>query len=667
MFVLLSISCTAIAQTAPPVSMAGNLSVSNTIVDNDLKYGQLGPSVVVTYSAVRGNVIPSGTGNKAILGTTEYKDPVAYTKDEFSYYVSPVSDFMNTGNQNVPVYVPDKDINGNPRVYNGRIDIGAVEYSMIFNRGNGNWQSISKWNIERIPTVHDIVTVLNEVTVINTDAVCKSIILIGNNGKIIIDTLSQLDVNTTINNTNKDKIHIKASSSSPNGTLIFHNSYAAPVSATVEMYSMAYINENLPDDDLDKFNWQFFGIPMRTLSPLPPDPYSSWYVRWFREDSIGYDKWQSITANDMLTSFKGYEVVQPEEKIYTFKGILENKDTTIILNKSDVPYYAGQHLLANPYTASIRINDMVFGSNTEATVYLYHSGSYADWDVDPENGRLGTGRGQYLAVPQNVSEMILPSIPSMQGFIVRATANNGSVSIPYASATKNVSRQRIKKTAQINPHLTVELFNQHVLDRVWLIYEPTASKQFDNGWDGYKLINEGNAALIYANGPAGNLQVNTVDDFKEIYLHFVPGKKEFYKLKLINNNIEDVFSDLYLIDLQENRIVKIGSDTTIYTFSSASKDKNQNRFKITTQYDSKYKAEDQIKIFCVNDYRFIIQNLTDQDGYYALYDVSGRLFKQKELKAGSDTSFIIDHSSGVMILKAVAGSAQKTEKILIRK
>lgn len=666
MFVLLSLSCSALAQTVP-VSIAGNLSVSNSIIDNDQKYDQLGASVVLTYSAVRGDMVPDGTGNKAILGTTEYKDHVAWPKDEFSYYVSPVSDFVNAGNQIVPAYVPNKDLNGNPRVYNGRVDIGAVEYSMIFDRGDGNWNSIAKWNVGRLPTEHDVVTIVNIATVTNVDAVSKSIISIGEAGKIYVDTLAQLDVKTTINNTNPDKIHIKASATSPNGTLIFRNPYSAPVSATVQMYSMAYINDNLPDDDLDKFNWQFFGIPMRSLSPLPPDPDTGWYVRWLREDSTGYNKWQNLTVNDVLTSFRGYEVAQQAEKIYTFKGILENRDTTIVLTKSAVPYYAGQHLLANPYTASINISDMVFGSNTEATVYIYHSGSYADWNEDQENGRLGMGRGQYLAVPQNAAAMILPAIPSMQGFIVRATANNGSVSIPYASVTKNTTRQRAKKIGQVNPHLTVELTSQRVLDRVWLLYEPTASKQFDNGWDGFKMFSKEGTAMIYANEPAGNLQVNAVSDFNDIYLHFLPGKNDNYTLKIANSNMNEVYSDLYLIDMQEGNVVSIQSDTTIYNFSVTELGSSPNRFKISTGAETNLPADDLIRIYSVDENKVVIHNLTNQKGTYALYDLAGRMLKTGSLNAGTYSSFRIENNGGVMILKASAGLARKTEKILIRK
>jgi hypothetical protein len=62
----------------------------------------------------------------------------------------------------------------------------------------------------------------------------------------------------------------------------------------------------------------------------------------------------------------------------------------------------------------------------------------------------------------------------------------------------------------------------------------------------------------------------------------------------------------------------------------------------------------------------VIHNLTDEKGVCAIYDVSGRLLKQHDLQAGSYTTFTVENITGVLILHALAGTTQKTEKILIR-
>lgn len=662
----LSVTGMSMAQSAPPTGISGSLQVINSIVDNDHDFDQLGSSVTATYSAIYGETLVPGTGNQIIPEDTVFQDQLAAPEEVYSYYLSPTTDLVNAGNQ--VMGIPTRDINGNPRPYNDTIDIGPVEYSIIFNRGDGNWNTAGKWNIDRIPHQYDVVTVIDESTVNDANAICKSIIEIGEQGKVIITPNNQLEVKTIINNTHVDRLHIKASLGNPNGTLIFQNPESNPVSATVEMYSMAYIDSSLPDGDTDKLNWQYFGIPLRTLVAAPT--FTGAYVRKFDETSNEYSKWEALANTDMLVSFRGYEVVQPEEKTYIFQGILENRDATISLSKSVVDYYSGQHVLANPYTAAIKVSDMTFDTNTEATVYIYHSGSYADWNVDKTHGRLGTERGQYLAVPKNAAGTILPGgIPSMQGFVVRATANSGSVTIPYSSYTKNAGAQRIKSQDRVLPHLLVELHGNNTMDRAWLFHEPSSSKFFDNGWDGYKIIKDNStSAAIYFNEPAGDLQVNTINDFSDVDLHFKEGIDEAYTIKIINKDVDELYPSLYLVDLYENKLTEIRSDTTCYSFGKVYNKSNE-RFKIININNDELDSDPKlINIYNINQCYVVVQNLTEEDGYCVAYDMSGRLLKQQALPAKKRTSFDLDNNyTGIVLVRAIAGDAVETGKFLIRR
>ncbi|MDO9634133.1 MAG: hypothetical protein Q7J05_03695 [Paludibacter sp.] len=649
------------ARAQQPIGgVSGSLTVKNSYIYNDPDYPETGSAVQISYSAVRAGTAPPGAGNIALSSESDYEDQLVVPNNTSSYYLSPLSILVNAGSSDSGL--PQKDINGNERIYDGIIDIGPVEYSMIFKNGNGNWNSSAGWNVGRIPNEYDIVTVLDETSVTVSDAVCKSIIQIGNSGKIIIEPASQLEVKTTINNTNANNILVKASTLSPNGTLIFQNALSSPVSATVEMHSVAFVDENLEQDDDAKFNWQYFGIPMRTLAAIPS--FEGAWVRKWNEASIEFSKWEELTIYDILTSFKGYEIVQNEEKIYTFQGVLENKDTTIVLSKSGVPYYSGQHVLSNPYTASIKIEDIVFGNNTEATVYVYNSGSYDDWNADSGNGRLGTDRGQYLAVPQNAASLILPEIPSMQGFIVRATSNNGSITIPYASASQNVQKQRVKKISH-TPYLRVDLAGSKSSDRLWLLHEPNASRNFDNGWDGYKIFKGDASAVIYFRESAGNLQVNTVDDFNHINLDFKPGKDSEYSLTLVNNGLNDIYPEMYLVDLFDNKVVEIGADTTRYNFSSGNY-KKTNRFRIMSRRVEvdEIQSVDLIEIY-YTDNHILIQNLTTETGMIDLYDMSGRLLLQQKMEQGVN-SLTVKNTDEIVLLKAYAGNERIIKKILLK-
>ena len=663
-FTLMLLECLIVIGQEKPSSIAGSLNVVNTIIDNDLNYNQINSFVTISYSAIRGDELIPGTGNMKILVSGQYKDSIAETINERSYFLSPTSPINNSGNNSIVGQLPEKDVNGNSRHYDNIIDIGATEYSLVFNRGNGSWNDDNKWNINRIPHRHDVVTVLDEATVTTADGVCKSIILIADTGKLIINSSHLLDVKTTINNNNEDNIVIKASVDSPNGSLIFHNSANNMVAATVEMYSKAYIDKNLDDDDSGKFNWQYIGIPFRSMSTVLSE--GSWWIRKFNESLNKYDKWVELTASDNLTSFKGYEIAQNNEHLYTFKGILENRDTTINLSKTnDVPY-AGQHLLANPYSASIKISDLVFGGNMESTVYVYHTGSYADWNLDQNNGRLGTGKGQYLAVPQNNAEIILPEIPSMQGFIVRVTSGSGSISIPYSSATKNVSSQRVKQN-KLNPYISIDLIGENSFDKLWLIHEESADRNFNNGWDGYKMRTSNKSAALFARETSGDYQVNTVDNLDNTNICFVPGGDSKYKLKIVSRNIHDVYGSLCIIDLFKNKVIELGSDTTEYEFTSENINQPQNRFRVISSLSSILDDDEEDKLIDIMQIEdvVLIDNRANEKGSYYIYNTSGGLQRSESLPIGL-THVKLENTSGIQIINVQASGSRKSIKTFVK-
>lgn len=257
----------------------------------------------------------------------------------------------------------------------------------------------------------------------------------------------------------------------------------------------------------------------------------------------------------------------------------------------------------------------------------------------------------------------------MQGFVVRATANSGSVTIPYSSYTKNAGAQRIKSQDRVLPHLLVELHGDNTMDRAWLFHEPSSSKFFDNGWDGYKIIKDNStSAAIYFNEPAGDLQVNTINDFSDVDLHFKEGIDEAYTIKIINKDVDELYPSLYLVDLYENKLTEIRSDTTCYSFGKVYNKSNE-RFKIININNDELDSDPKlINIYNINQCYVVVQNLTEEDGYCVAYDMSGRLLKQQALPAKKRTSFDLDNNyTGIVLVRAIAGDAVETGKFLIRR
>jgi len=422
--------------------IAGSLTITNCLIyGNDAPAQVKLSSSLVNYSAIETATTRTGTGNLSILKTLIYKDANAAFKNSATYFLSSTSNLRNAGSTTSPTNFPLKDINGNDRIYDGTIDIGAVEYSMIHQTVAGEWSTTTGWNIGRIPTTDDIVTIRSNTTVNTPNAVCKSIIAIADNVTLTINPAMQLKVTTKIINTNADKLIVKASETLANGTLIFQDK-TIKLFATVEMYSKAKILSPLTTPKIG-FLWQYFGIPVRKLLSASPTLDGS-YVREYKYNNIGqYKKWDQLVNSSALYSFKGYEISQNAPTTITFKGTLANNDTTISLPISITSgvFEPGQHILSNPYTAAIDIRKLEF-TNADKVVYLYNTGTFDQWGSynygEATSDEKAYKEGQYLAIPQRVAggnEGLTDDIPSMSGFLVKATGSNSNIKIKYNDVT----------------------------------------------------------------------------------------------------------------------------------------------------------------------------------------------------------------------------------------
>ncbi|MDD5184460.1 MAG: hypothetical protein PHS84_04275, partial [Paludibacter sp.] len=125
---------------------------------------------------------------------------------------------------------------------------------------------------------------------------------------------------TLTNNAGASGIVVKSSSSGPNGSLIFSQpGLNSSVQATIEMYSKAYAANSNP---YSAYKWQFFGIPLHSMSPSPT--FDGSYVRKYDESgTTSATRWVNQTNGSTLTSFDGYEITQPLAKTITFNGVLE--------------------------------------------------------------------------------------------------------------------------------------------------------------------------------------------------------------------------------------------------------------------------------------------------------------------------------------------------------
>ena len=416
-------------------------------------------------------------------------------------------------------------------------------------------------------------------------------------GTLIIGSGRRVTAQKIVNEVGPSGIFITGSSETqPNGTLIFHNAEEETVEGTVQMFSKAAASTyNEQTGAYSNYKWQFFGIPLRSVVANPT--FSGSFLRRYDETvASGSSQWISLNNASVLESFIPYQITQRIAKNLIFSGILENRNKTIQLSYTSNGNYPGQNLISNPYQASLDITELTFGSATEETVYLYNTGSFADWNA---SSGYGENPGQYTAIPKNIADPTIPGdlpreIPSMQGFLVRklvadnTNLENFNLSINYLDAAIKSTRPQRAKKSSLNEIacIIVQASSSRYFDKLWIYDVPGCSREFDNGWDGRKTGGPANVPLIYSEETSGIYQVNSVDNFNDSWLTFKAGDETNYKLSFEYFNISEYAEYLfYLTDIETGETIEITQNGTEYSFNAEPFTTHSKRFRISTVYN----------------------------------------------------------------------------------
>jgi hypothetical protein len=562
--------------------------------------------------------------------------------------------------------------------------IGAWErVSSDFNLWTGNassvYNNLSNWSKGVLPLSTENIVFADSPSndcILDADRTVANVIN-QSSKSLIIPTATALTVSNEISTGGTpSRILIKASSngSVANGSLIYHNTVANPVTATVEMFDKATIvNPGGSTTNAANYHWQYFGIPLRSMVPL--GTFNGSYIRRWNNPTSA---WVLQNNASVLTSFTGYEVAQSTTKTITFAGTLENGDYSTTLDTKDGTTIAGQYLFANPYTAAINIASMTFGAQTDNSVYLFNTGSSAETAAAPAaSGTYGpsTTPGQYIVCPkQIVGEGVgIPrQIPSMAGFLIKDTNVGGdhSFGITYNSVIQaNSTTQRAKKV-DTSVCTIVDVKGTRYADRMWVFTNPNCTHGFDNGWDGRKELGLAFTPQLFAVEADGNYQVNSVNDINNTDLAFQAGEDTNYTLTFTHQNTVNAYSSLYLIDLLENKTIDISQTGTEYSFTATSSTTPEKRFKIVTAtggITQNLNVNDKgLRIFGVQN-NIIIHNYGSSGGKLVLYDLKGIELQSAIIMPVGITTVNTSLPDGCYIVKAKTNSMEVTEKVIFNK
>ena len=333
------------------------------------------------------------------------------------------------------------------------------------------------------------------------------------------------------------------------------------------------------------------------------------------------------------------------------------------------------------FRSAIDISKIEFGTIDtliiQNTIYLYNTGSLADWTTAGSGTALNiesTTPGQYISIPKLAAGTNgLPTqIPSMQAFLVMVASDNAlaTVSIPYSAVgtvVKNTTLQRTAAAPKVS--IRIQVKGSGFGDNVWLISEPSCTRGFDNGWDGYKNYYNG-VTQLFAMETSGDYQVNSVDNINNTYLGFQAGTSETYTMTFTHENMESQYPALYLIDLMNNsKVTDISLSGSTYSFIANATGTPDKRFKIVTSLGS---ATDiptvnnkQLKVYCSNNTIFV-QNPTDFKGEIVICDLTAKMLQKISFDANGITSLPMNLPAGAYILKGKAGFEIVTESVILK-
>lgn len=444
--------------------------------------------------------------------------------------------------------------------------------------GDGNWSTATNWQGGALPTALQTARIIQPCTVDVNTCVAKNVLIATGstyNGHLTIAPTGGLvvteKIQKAVNGDYASPTAITASdltiqaSSAGQGALVLGTEDGSS-QATVQMYSKAYIDTHK--------HWQYMGVPFSN-TPEAQSLFSGGYMyRWNETTSAG---WNTVSNTTTLQPFVGYCLSQPAAKTYEWTGTLcasTNKPLTVSYTSDG---QLGANLFANSWTAPIEIANFENGDFSNAgidkVIYIFNTGSRAEYDAIGGEANTGSSPGQFFAIPVHAAPYAvgLPTvIPPMQGFQIMTTVA-GTLTLDYARLTApygaglNTQPLKAPKSEERPDVLRLTVYGQSgqsSSDRFYLLTRSDCSENYDNGWDGKKILANGLVAL-YSVGAGGDLAVDTRSQMAGTNLTFVAGVDSAYTMEFYYTGSQT----LYLFDQEAKTYTQL-TDGASYTFDA---------------------------------------------------------------------------------------------------
>ncbi len=534
---------------------------------------------------------------------------------------------------------------------------------------SGSWSDPTNWTASNgyvstealtAEIFADMIVRIDREYTLNDNSSLKGIIIEAD-GKLIIAPTTVLKVESIVND-NADNLVLQANE---NGSATLRFLGDAP-KATVELYSKAHSDNK--NGNYSNPHWQYLGV---SVDAQAKSEFGNGLLYEWVEATNATSCWNNV--KDSLYSWRGYCFTHFEATKYVTSGTLINSDHTYTLtytagaNNPDV----GNNLMTNSYSAPIDLSKLTIDDfvNAEATVYIYNTGSYGQWQQNESTGSFeGTNAGQFLTMPIKVAPtMDYTVIPQMQAFFVVATAPNASFTVDYendvyGSTEANKPMRAPRRDAMLNM-LEINVSNNQFADNVYLFEHESCSEEFDNGYDGTKWAGGSNVPMIYATTPTAYNAVNTEDSISGQVVGFrgVVGENALYRMTFNTSKLSG-YETLYLYDSIADIYHDILSGAAYDFYADGNHD--ERRFHIVgsaaTEDDNNTGSGD-----ITTDIQVIGDRIcfAETNGTLRIVDLSGKTLYSVEVKDNMNEIPMPDLVEGVYIISINA----QTTKVIVKR
>jgi hypothetical protein len=298
---------------------------------------------------------------------------------------------------------------------------------------------------------------------------------------------------------------------------------------------------------------------------------------------------------------------------------------------------SGWNLLGNPFSSAIQWNDGNWAlTNIAAGAKVWNSGSGSYSDIAASG-----------------------FIPACNGFMVQATVNTGSLTIPAVSRVHN-NTAWYKSTDQ-RIYLMVRDVENNLAQESTIRFNEGASEGYDSEFDSQFL--EGYAPLFYSMAGVDRVSTNTLPSLElnnAIPFSFVKNEGTNFSIELV----EGIESNLVFIRDLKTGITYNLTENGNYTFSAEAGDVAE-RFEIffgVTGIDTQ-NALNAAHVYSAKDMLYVtnVKGNTTMD----ILNLQGQVLNSYSFNSSGSEEFTVNLPTGVYLVRLHNSNTTKTVKVFI--